>query len=231
MENKTLTIKIPCISCNKETNHLLEWRKQWTDDNGKGIWVDYHVDVLKCCGCDQFTFRETSLCSEDIFQCGEDEYGEPIMNDGEKIIYYPERTKKLVSEISEIHMTPKNVRKVYSETISAFNYSLPLICGIGIRSIIEAICLEEKIEVDGIKKKIKAMLSKGIITKSLEEGLQENRLLGNYSVHQLYAGSSEELKAAIKLINILIRNHYSVPKQTAILKKGNRIDPPHKSRN
>lgn len=230
MDDKTKILKIHCVSCNKETNHLVEWRKAWTEDDGieqTGIWVRYEIEVLKCMGCDEYTFRKCSMCSEDIYPVGEDEEGNAIVDYEENIIFYPDRKNKLIHEISEIYLTPPEVRKIYSETLFAINNSLPLLSGIGIRGIIEAICSSEGINSGSIKNKIQTMFDNGIITNTLKEGLQENRLLGNYSVHQLYSGSDEELQAAMELINILIKTHYSVPEKTEILKKSGRVDSFH----
>lgn len=115
----------------------------------------------------------------------------------------------MIKEKIDIFNTPLKVRQIYQETVAAYNNEQLILCAIGIRSIIEAICLNEDITIKGLDNKIKELIKRGIVTLKLGQGLQENRLLGNQSAHELERFSDRELLAAIQLIENIIEGHYS----------------------
>jgi len=205
MEKEVL--KILCKACKIETNHTLEWSKKLTWGN-EAIQGDDEFQVLSCNGCDSITFRILSSNSEDIsmVEDGHFEYDVTYR-------YYPPRSHDLIEPIFEIWKAPLKVRKIYQETIDAYNNKQPILCSIGIRGIIEAICIEEKILKNNLETRINELKNKGIITQTLCDGLHESRLMGNDGAHKLEIFSQNELKTVIGLINSLIDNHYSLPEK------------------
>ncbi|WP_457557354.1 DUF4145 domain-containing protein [Candidatus Harpocratesius sp.] len=208
------SIKIPCKICNIDTNHTLEWEKiiKWGNEDIQG---EDEYQVLSCKGCDSLTFRKISSNSEDFNY---------ISNEGEMeyiktYTYFPERTKDTITPIIDIYKSPIKVREIYIETINAYNSQQPILCSIGVRSIIEAICTEEAIKAKNLKLKIIELKKNGIISKTLETGLHESRLMGNEGAHNLDVCTQENLLTAIKLINNLIEGHYSLPERIEELKK------------
>lgn len=112
---------------------------------------------------------------------------------------------------------------MYQETIDAFNNNLILLCSVGIRATIEAICIDKKISegtftnpngkiiksknLDG---KIHDLANKGYITSDNVEVLHELRFLGNAAVHELAITSISELSLAIDILELVIDNIYEI---------------------
>lgn len=210
MDKEEGIIKIRCIVCGLDTNHKKLWSKDFNyHDEESEIWATDTQEVYSCLGCDHITFRTVSINSEDIDVVGENEKGEPIYGLAKTITLYPKRDRRMIQKKYDIWNAPTKVRRIYQETIEAYNNGLLTLCGIGIRAIIEAICLEEKIIVEGLNNKIDELIKKGIVTPKLGEGLQESRLLGNESAHELETFGDRELLASIQLIENVIDGHYS----------------------
>ena len=211
---KDKLLKLQCVSCGRETNHKKEWEKkiEWSNED-VGIWGNTIYQAFSCLGCEEITFRTVSTNSEDMVQVGEDQY--ELQED---INYYTKRNIRMIKEKIDVYNAPPKVRRIYRETIEAFNNEQLILCAIGIRAIIEAICLAENITVEGLGNKINALIKNGVITPKLGEGLQENRLLGNQSAHELETFGDMELLAAIQLIENVIDAHYSVIEKINLLK-------------
>ena len=202
---KKKIVKILCKTCKVDTNHTIEWSKivSWGNENIRGT---DEPQILSCNGCDTITYRILSENSEDFHMIGDNEIEYDITYK-----YFPPRSYESIEPIFDIWKAPLKVRKIYQETIDAYNNKQPILCSIGIRGIIEAICLEENISKTNLKSKIDELKNKGIITQPLCDGLHESRLIGNDGAHKLEILSQDELKTAIGLINSLIDNHYSLP--------------------
>ena len=214
MKKKDNIIKIQCASCERETNHKKEWEKNVHEDYDEyDIWQDTTYTAYSCQGCNTITFRIVSINSEEVES---EEDGDLIHT--KHINYYPNRNTRMIKERMDVHDAPPKVRRIYHETIEAYNNELPILCAIGIRAIIESICLAENITVQGLDKKIDALIEKGIITPKLGEGLQENRLLGNESAHEHESFGDIQLTTAIRLIENVIEGHYSTSSKIEYLK-------------
>lgn len=214
MKKKDNFIKIQCVYCERETNHKKVWEKNIHEDFDEGdIWQDTTYSAYSCRGCNTITFRIVSANSEEIETA---ENGDMAFT--EHTNYYPKRSNRMIKERIDIYDAPPKVRRIYHETIEAYNNELPILCGVGVRAIIEAICLEEGITVHGLDNKINALIQKGVVTAKLGEGLHENRLLGNESAHELESFGDMQLSIAIRLIENVLESHYSTPGNIRFLK-------------
>lgn len=219
MDKEESIIKIQCIVCGLDTNHKKLWSNDFNyHDEESEFWATDTQEVYSCLGCDHITFRTVSVNSEDIDIVGENEKGEPIYEIAKTITLYPKRDRRMIQKKHDIWNAPTKVRRIYQETIEAYNNGLLTLCGIGIRAIIEAICLEEIILVEGLNNKIDELIKKGIVTPKLGDGLQESRLLGNESAHELETFGDRELLACIQLIENVIDGHYSTADKILSLK-------------
>ena len=199
--------KILCRNCKTETNHSLEWSKEnfWDTGNIQGKDTS---EILICKGCETITYRTLSENSEDFYMISHNEAEYDVF-----VKYYPPRGFDLIEPIYEIWKAPQKVRKIYQETIDAFNNKQPILCSIGIRSVIEAICNEEGITKKYLNSKIDELENKRIINPILCAGLHQSRIMGNDGAHRSEIFSKQELKTAINLVNKLIDTHYSLPEE------------------
>lgn len=213
MENEVVSVKIPCKTCSNWTNHKKEWSKEEKINIEDGFFSTTY-EVLSCLGCGTITFRTVAVDSDDW---EEDDEGQTELVP--TVSYYPKRDSRMIKILPEIWTVPTKVKKVYEETIESYNNGLPILCAIGIRATIEAICLNEGVEAETLDDKIRQLISRGIVGSKLGEGLQENRLLGNESAHNLESFGDRELLAGIKLIENVIESYYLAQRKIDILKK------------
>lgn len=224
-------MKSYCAACNKETNHevlKVVGPLKFCDDDHTEIWVENTYEIISCLGCENISFREELICSEDIDpNSGEPE---PIIN------LYPKASENYITSMSIIGI-PTKIRRIYRETIDCYNNDSFTLCSAGLRAIIDGICAEKKItgapRVDSItgeptlnKKTGKPMFNatlegkiiglhkNSILNEHHASILNELRFLGNKAVHELDMPSREELKLSIDIIEHTLLNIYGL-KNTA----------------
>lgn len=218
-------MKAYCSQCNIETNHsiLHKIKKSYNDDE-KGIWAEGTWQIIECKGCEDVSFREVWVNSEDT-----DPY--------ENIKLYPIRGKETLP-IKPFYNVPYKVRSIYREMIDAFNNGLFVLCSAGLRATIEGICISESIfdgpvefEKNGttvikrkkdLQGKIGGLFEKGLLTKHHTEILHEHRFLGNEALHSLDQPTKEELKIAIEIVDHTLDNLYELTEKVSDLRYNKR---------
>jgi hypothetical protein len=201
------------------------------------MMIDYWCDtyqIVKCRGCDTRSFRQTNVNSEDR----DPETGQPE----EHVTEYPGEPPRESSDpptfyvraVKPFRHVPDGPRRIYVETVEAFNRELYTLAGGGVRAIIEAICSEKQISdgpveaPDGaggvrierkkdLRAKIAGLADAGILTKQHAELLHEHRFLGNNALHELRAPSAEHLDVAIDIVEHTLENIYEVAHKAAEL--------------
>lgn len=240
--NKTIDEKIKtfCGTCNTDTNHI---SLQTVDVLGSEIvrygsgkndvdsveWSD-HYQIIKCLGCDSYSFRHKSWFSEDQYQTGPYEY-----YDGINERFYPKRGKNVIVA-KEFFNVPRNLRTIYMEVINCYNNDSPILCAAGLRASIEGLCEENNIadgpvqivNEDGSKQivrksnlegKISGLAEKGILTKMASDILHEHRFIGNQAVHELSKPSDAGLRTAIEIVEHLLESVYEIPEKAELLRR------------
>jgi hypothetical protein len=214
---KNHTLKVICKECQRETNHLVAASVETA-----GFEKEYDIhwsavyQIIKCQGCDTFSFRIENSDSEIWSEI------EPFME-----TIYPKRSDKILAN-KLFYNLPFNINRLYRETIDCYNNEILILCAAGIRALVEAICFENKIS-DGIieikeqngtikserreslEGKINGLSEKGILTKENTIVLHEHRLLGNEALHRMTAPNKEGLSIAITIIENILESIYEIP--------------------
>ena len=222
-------MKSYCSACTKETNHeVLEVEQLKDCDEDTDVWVQNTYQIISCLGCDNISFREELICSEDI----DPNSGEPQPT----INLYPKASENTLTAKS-ITGIPTKIRRIFRETIDCYNNDSFTLCSAGLRAIIDGICADKKINgtsrVDGktgepllnektgklifntlLEGKIIGLHKNSILTEHHASILHELRFLGNKAVHELDMPSREELKLSIEIIEHTLHNIYGL-KNTA----------------
>jgi Domain of unknown function (DUF4145) len=218
-EKKGHTCDVLCIKCNVETEHHVLYSYDVSgsetveiDSDGRPYdicWGTSH-QTIRCGGCKTVTYREESYFSED---------------EGTDEVLYPARTTgKLIAK--DFHNAPTALRRIYRETIEAFNSECLTLCAGGLRAIVEGICADKKIEkgpvevdVKGVKTikqmknldgKISGLREKGFLTEPNARVLHTHRYLGNEALHDLQMPSVDELRLAIDIIEHVLVGLYTI---------------------
>lgn len=210
-----------CATCSRPTNQKVLKEERVFSSDETGWWDESKYQIIQCQGCDTISFRK--LYNDISYQQGFDE-------DMTTQELFPKRG--LHSRPTKTYRNlPIDIKHVYQETIDAYNNNLSLLASVGIRAILEAICLEKMVKegtytnkngktinskrLDG---KIYGLCEKGFLTSNHVEILHELRFLGNAAVHELITPSLSEISLALDIIELVIENIYIIGRKAHQLK-------------
>lgn len=219
---KGRTCNVLCLKCNVETEHHILYSFDVSGSEGVGnydpeyeppeyeIWWNNSYQTIRCGGCKSVSYREVSGFSEE---------------EGSNEVLYPIRSKgKLTAK--DFLNAPTTLRRIYRETIEAFNSECLTLCAGGLRAIVEGICAAKRVKkgpvevrtkgktTTQLKKnlqgKISGLCEKGILTKAKAKLLHAHRYLGNEALHDLEMPSVDELRLAIQIVEHVLEELYTL---------------------
>lgn len=231
VENKTQgeVVKALCLSCNAETRHLVLQSidcdgKEFVEDSFWLVWRDDY-QIIQCQGCETIGFRHEHFYSEDVQEGF----------NGTTTKVYPSKPKNFRST-KDYYNVPLNLRRIYRETIDAYNVECYTLSAAGLRALVEGICsengvLDGQIEVtrkDGTKTfevknnlqaKISGLHQKKLLTEQQASILHSHRSLGNNALHELKMPSVSDLGLAIDILEHILESLYEIPDKAEILQR------------
>lgn len=205
-ETKKYSSKVMCKKCQQETWHEILYDEEYREsDDENEIWVSTTYTLLKCRGCENICLLTQGVCSEDFDpQTGELDVDRNV---------YPSPFKSDRELIDKIYHVPKDISLVYGETIKAMNFGMSILTAIGIRSTIEAIAIDQHIEIWGIEAKIKEMVKLKIITPGGSKSLLLVKDVGNMATHTIKKHHHDELSLCIDIVEGVLNTLYVEPKE------------------
>lgn len=203
--------EVACSSCNRKTNHIVcsSIEFKWDDEGVEGMSI---YEIIRCSGCDNISFRIESSNSEDFEP---DDYGELFYPKTEEV-YPPHLIDRTL--LKDMHLLPLKVNSIYEETHKAFCMKLRILTAVGIRALVESICLEELAIGSNLKQKINALVEKEVLTKKNADILHKTRFLGNRAAHEMKVSPDRELNIAFDIVENLLKAVYIIPKKAEQLK-------------
>ena len=206
-------IRLYCNDCHKTTNQEILYtteKKEQFDEEGQDIIKTVVHNLVQCKGCE---FIGLQIVTTDT----NDENG----NVNEYSFIYPEEEEYEDDRFlgyDEMKFLSKPIKKTYEEVTDAIDYDLRLLADIGLRTLVEAICINQKITGRNLKGKIDNLHSKGFISANELPILHKLREIGNLGAHQIKSPSSTVLENALEIINHLLRSVYIIPKRSKKIK-------------
>lgn len=203
--------KIVCGRCNNTTNHSVYSSIEipWGNEDIQGV---DRYEIIQCSGCDSISFQKVSSDSDDFEQ---DDDGNLIRT--EKVEIYPNRLMGRVV-LEDTYLLPERVCLIYKETYLALCTKLKILACVGVRALIEAVCLEKEAKGKKLQIRIDNLVTKGILTKINADILHKTRILGNAAAHDTKIASDSELNIAFDIIENLLKTVYIIPKKAEKLK-------------
>jgi len=201
--------RLYCSQCGGDTNHrVLKGVK--TEESysrpvtSKGDILRYEVlshdeevyQVIQCKGCDAVSFRYS------LFY---DSYT------GELESLFPPRHSKMRRKLRGLSELPFRIRRVYEETWTAYSNSLDLLTRLGIRSIVEVVCLDEGIEGSHLFEKIGGLVEEGLLTTAQSKKLHCLREMGNEAAHDFNKYGVDAINDALSITEHLLQTIYLIP--------------------
>lgn len=203
------TINTACHFCEKETYHNVLFEKIV-----KGIDENYSSDeryiTLQCGGCQSISFliRSENPDADEDFPFFDSNFST-------KTTAIPDFNFLRDDDQDEL---PSKTYELYNEVKDAFNKGLNILAGMGLRMLVESICLEQKIIKGTLANKIQELHTIGMISKTELPILDKLRLIGNQSAHEIKSFPAEKLAYALDIINHVLISIYVLPKINRRLK-------------
>lgn len=205
---------LPCGVCKRETRHSVLATVSENDVSpDAGIFVFDEYSVVRCGGCHNLSFRVKSECSE-YEQEWDEEAQQYVITP--IVTLYPSRLAGRALLADARHL-PSPVQEIYREAFAAQCNRLPLLSGLGVRTIVEAVCSEKGIAGRDLYSKIENLAKAGHITLDGARVLHSLRFMGNRAAHDMVAPSEQELEAAFDVIEYLLNGVYNIPRRAQSL--------------
>jgi len=203
--------KIYCNMCKNETNHILigeHLSDYYQEQDGQLIhWEKTIFRFWVCAGCDEGTLEDCWTMQQ------------LADRDGNQIFestYYPSRKLEHI-QVKRFRNLPTKLKKLYRESIEAYNNKLLILCAGGLRALIEGICVDKGITGKNLYEKIEAMTS--ILPKNIVEHLHSFRFVGNDALHELIPPERRDAALALEVIEDLMNYLYELDYKANRLKK------------
>lgn len=193
-----------CPNCQQITNHKCLFIVSENSDNDADFHWEQNYETIQCLGCENIQFRNR-YSNEDMVIYVDDVIEEPY-NESK---YYPKSLSNH-SLLKNLYHLPNKLRIVYIETIEALKNNCYLLAGVGLRAIIEAICLDQNITGRNLEIKINNLVRNKLITEKDGNRLHSIRFLGNDSVHEMEVPKEEKLRIALDIAEHLLKNLYLI---------------------
>jgi len=206
--------RVACEECNRETNHQVIASVEESDNSPDYEYQSTHYwKIIQCKGCDTISFLKNYHDNEDWAY---DEDG-PCEPEDHIELYPPRRPGR--KKIKHLFKLPTNVRKIYDETLLAICNNQNILAGIGIRALLEVICIENKTTGKDLFKKIQSLKNKGFISEEEEKLLHNSRILGNIVVHEVISLPEEILDTLLDISEHILKSIYILPDKNVKLEK------------
>lgn len=197
-------VKIRCRVCRQETNH--DVKAEEIKDVARGIneypyEEHYCYQILECRGCNTLAFRLSTW---------DDTVDEPVVRE----TTYPSviEDQPIPPEFSG--NLPGKVAGIYMECTAAIESGLNLLSAVGLRMIVESLCLNMNVRRGNLETKINRLVREGHLLPPQARCLHDLRFMGNESAHEIERPSKRELDIALDIIETLLKTVYVLPKRT-----------------
>lgn len=198
-------LEVHCNRCGAKTNHAVLRSVKYSDteiiDERCGYSWGGESQILNCCGCGEFTFRDISWCTED------EEIAEK---------FFPERLKINPSQLylrEDVSQLPDTIQAIYQEVLSAVQNNFTILAGFGIRAILESVCNDRNAKGGNLFEKIDFLHQAGLITQDGTKILHSIRLLGNDAAHEMKGLTQSQTLVALRVIDHLLLGVYVLPRE------------------
>lgn len=187
---------LPCRACGRRTDHAVLRKVRLEDESEEQLW-----EIVRCKGCKNIAFRQGLAWPNEFNQ----ETGEYYW----RWTVYPD--PEFREEFVDKGELPEPVRRLYSETLIAFNHRAMTLAAAGLRAVVEATCRDQGCVKGTLEDKIEELVAKGVFLKRDADCLHQHRLLGNKAVHEMEAPSEEEFELALRILEHLLTTVYILP--------------------
>ena len=206
-EKETIHTQCPtCIGFRKHEIVAEKKHDEFVEEIGIHFWNAYYV--IRCMGCETFSFAHYASSSDDV-----DEDGTPVV----EVKLYPSR--RIRKPLERWYYLPKSVSSIYKEALIAIGSEAPTLGAAGLRAVVEAICADKGVRKKRLEQSIDALVTAGFLAAEQADFLHLQRYLGNIAIHEISAPEEKELLAALDIIESLLKTLYILPRIAKEMKR------------
>jgi hypothetical protein len=205
-------VRIRCEKCARDTTHsvyseyiqaAMPEEDEFSEQNSEQLlFVWTKLQILGC-----------STCGRPIFRQGRTSTPQLAGTWAWRIYFNP---KAQSPSLTARHL-PSKVGKLYCETWQAFDCGAYTLAAVGMRAVVEAVCIDRNCKGADLQQKISRL--KGVLSAEQIRHLQTHRAIGNAAVHQMETPSFAELGAAIDVLEHLLKTLYELPQRAEEFKR------------
>jgi len=211
-----------CNRCRTETRHTCkaehfpwespaEWHESTDGTQVQGIGSFFRLWI--CDGCDEAILQQSWGGCRHKDQTGETWYADLEL----EFALYPARTENSVP-VRKYSNLPPAVANVYYETVFAHHHWLYLLCALGLRSLVEAICADRNIEGKTLEERINGL--QRVLPKVTAEKLHALRFIGNRAAHEFREPKPNQLLLGIEICEDMLNFFYEMEHRASQLAQG-----------
>lgn len=215
-EQTNVKVRADCDKCSGFTLHTVVKEHKISLLDCIDEDVDVGWQIIECCGCQSIRFR--SYEEIDVPHTPSDGQRRRMQV---KACVFPNaraaqalRQPGFAPEIvkdSKQTLVPCNVIKMYRETLSAYNCHIHTLAGLGLRTVVEAVCLDRGIKGGSLEAKIDKLVELKHLTAAQAALLHEERYLGNAAAHEIATPERQDLIDGLEIIEGLLNTLYILP--------------------
>jgi hypothetical protein len=207
-------LQCSCRECKRITKHVIVTEATESGSSGtqqyEFSWASEY-QIVRCLGCESFMFRRAESNSEDShIQIGPDEWEENIR---EELFPNPLEGRQ---PIADSVLLPEKIQRIYQESLAVLNRQQEVLCGIGLRAIVETVCKDKSAIGDDLFAKVNSLVALGVLTKDGADILHKVRTLGNKAAHEVKPHTPKELGLAFDVVDHLLLGVYILPQHAKI---------------
>ena len=212
-KTKGVTIQTACDACGPFTYHVVVASVD-LEHGLFSIKTYEHFQLIQCQGCHNFSFRKATRAPG--YGQVSNEAKTPRLKTREEL--YPPRAPRR-KKLAEAFLLPDAVAGIYQETYQALCSDQPVLAGVGVRALVEAVCQERSAAGKTLEQKIDGLVTLDLLTKTNAEFLHGLRVLGNEAAHTAKPHSEGTLGAAMDVVEHLLKTVYLLPRTATKLPK------------
>jgi len=203
-DSKIVYEKILCIECKTKIKHEVLVDISHNDCSDPNISFYSNYRILRCLNCESISYQTKSHDSYDVDPVGYDQSEDMIYQVNYLYKTFPLRDEETAFSKEFEKILPEEIYSTYEEVIVALNNKMPLLTGLGLRTLLEQI-----VKYFGHSDDLGEILNKfeheGFISTKQRGLLDDIRYLGNDAAHRADSKTRKELVLHLKVLENLIQ--------------------------
>lgn len=203
--------KLFCNACRRFTNHELVAARDkseaetipWGDGDEWPLFLEeWRFSFWICRGCESAVLEERYGFDREV-----DDDGSPVYS----YKYHPTPETAAIRKPKKFEHIDERLNRTYVEVVAAHNAQLHIVAAVGVRALLEGICVEQGIDDKiawGLTKKIALLQQRSSVPAGIVDGLMKLKVVGDGAAHYLRTPTGETMTILIDLLEALLTHLY-----------------------